>query len=181
MRNLLHLVNNRATSAKKNKKAKRGFTMAEAAVALTVIALVTVAALSLFTVSDNATRRESAESAALRLASDLVECFRETDNLLDFKAAVNFARAYTPCAAECEDPCANHVPRWTMENPDGGEYIYQLTRNPQMVLTVTVSIPEDAADPLTTNEATLTITATYRDRAIWDAPITFRKGAGAHA
>lgn len=177
MRNLLRFVNNRAKCAKNHKNAGRGFTLAEAAIALTVITLVTVTALSLFTASGNVTRRESAEEAALFLVSDLVECFRATDNLADFHDAVDFAR--NQCTVESCTHEDHAPPRWEKETKALNErYEYTLTVNPQMVVTAEIDIPEGEQ---TTENATLTITASYRNRDVWDTPYVFRKGVGADA
>lgn len=174
MYNLLQLVKNRALCAKNHKKSKRGFTLAEAAIALAVISVVTVAALTLFNSSESITRRENAEAAARYFASDLVECFRTTDNLADFRDAVDFARGYL-CTDACEE-CEHPAPRWAKETKQLGErYEYTLTSDRNMVLTVLFVTDAE------TQVQTISIMASYNGRDVWDTPYTFGKGVGADA
>lgn len=161
MYKLLQFVKNRALCAKKYRNGKRGFTIAEAAIALTVITLVTVTALTLFTTSENATLRENAETAALYLASDAVECFRTTDTTDAFCAALEFAGGEL----------------WELERNGYGDYAVKYARA-DMIVEIKIDTPEGAA---TTENADISIMASYNGHNVWKTPYTFRKGVGADA
>ncbi len=160
MCNLFSFVKNRAKCAKKHKNGKRGFTIAEAAISLALITIVTVTALTLFTTSEQAAARESAEAAALYLASDVVECFRTTDTLPAFRDAADFAGGEL----------------WGEIEPQGDfRYTMKHTRS-NTVVEIRITLPEGEQE---TENAVISITATYNDHSVWGDAITFRKGVGA--
>lgn len=83
-------------TAYKNKKrgflrgVLRGFTLAETALALAVISITCVGALSLILSAQRATMSAAQKQQAQLFAADIVNCFRVSDNS-DFKENLEFA------------------------------------------------------------------------------------------
>lgn len=79
-------------TAYKNKKrgVLRGFTLAETALALAVISITCVGALSLILSAQRATISAAQKQQAQLFAADIVNCFRVSDNS-DFKENLEFA------------------------------------------------------------------------------------------
>ncbi len=80
-------------TAYKNKKrgGVRGFTLAETALALAVISITCVGALSLILSAQRATMSAAQKQQAQLFAADIVNCFRVSDTYGDFEDNLEFA------------------------------------------------------------------------------------------
>ncbi len=78
-------------SYKKLNKHKRGFTLAETVLALAVISIASVGTLSLILASQRATMSAAQKQQAQLFATDIVHCFRVSDNYADFEDNLEFA------------------------------------------------------------------------------------------
>ena len=80
-------------TAYKNKKrgGVRGFTLAETALALAVISITCVGALSLILSAQHATMSAAQKQQAQLFAADIVNCFRVSDTYGDFEDNLEFA------------------------------------------------------------------------------------------
>ena len=76
-------------------KKKGGFVLAEVVIALSVILLVTVSALTIAISSVSARIKTVNESLASDFAENLLECFKAADNGEEFLANVKFAEGVT--------------------------------------------------------------------------------------
>ncbi len=76
---------------KKHNKSSRGFALSEAIVALSIIAIMSFATLSLFLASYNATKNAIDKSRAQNITESIIECYRITDSEADFAAALDFS------------------------------------------------------------------------------------------
>lgn len=72
-------------------KNKRGFTLMETVIALTIIVIVSVATLTIVLTSNLSTRRATERQVAAGYTADLVTCYRATDGSDAFFAAAAFA------------------------------------------------------------------------------------------
>lgn len=72
-------------------KNKRGFTLMETVIALTIIVIVSVATLTIVLTSNLSTRRATERQVAAGYTADLVTCYRATDDPVAFFAAAAFA------------------------------------------------------------------------------------------
>ena len=75
----------------KAQKRRRGYSMAECVVALAIIVVVSVAALSIVASSESARRKSIFHSDAQDFASNMLECFKAADNDAEFRENVIFA------------------------------------------------------------------------------------------
>ena len=75
----------------KMKKARRGFSLAEAVVALAVVVIITVAALTMVTSSIVATINATNKAEAQIFAQNVWECFKASENEDKFLENVEFA------------------------------------------------------------------------------------------
>ena len=76
---------------KKLNKNSRGFALSEAIVALSIIAIISFATLSLFLSSYNATKNAIDKSRAQNITEAIIECYRITDSEADFNSALDFS------------------------------------------------------------------------------------------
>ena len=76
-------------------KKKGGFVLAEVVIALSVILLVTVSALTIAIASVSARIKTVNESLACDFAENVLECFKAADNGEEFLANVKFAEGVT--------------------------------------------------------------------------------------
>jgi len=70
---------------------KRGFTLVETAIALAVIAIVSMSALVLYFTSENAVRSAHDKQQAQFYVSDVIACYRGSNTTDDFTKNVAFA------------------------------------------------------------------------------------------
>ena len=70
---------------------KRGFTLVETAIALAVIAIVSMSALVLYFTSENAVRSAHDKQQAQFYVSDVIACYRVSNTTDDFTKNVAFA------------------------------------------------------------------------------------------
>lgn len=82
---------------------KRGVSLAEAAIAITVITIVSIAALSTILFSINAQQRVINETRAQNFAASVFESFKAADTAEEFEANVSFAEGLTPTVKEDGD------------------------------------------------------------------------------
>jgi len=80
----------------KNKyKSSRGFAMAEVIIAIAVIGIISLAAVSLFTSSINSTKRAMDKAEAQNVLESVVECYRVSESGENFDNSFNSALAFT--------------------------------------------------------------------------------------
>ena len=84
-------------------KKKGGFVLAEVVIALSVILLVTVSALTIAISSVSARIKTVNESLASDFAENLLECFKAADNGEEFLANVKFAEGVTLSDGDASD------------------------------------------------------------------------------
>lgn len=82
---------------------KRGVSLAEAAIAITVITIVSVAALSTILFSINAQQRVINETEAQNFAASVFESFKAADTAEKFEANVSFSEGLTPTNTQKDD------------------------------------------------------------------------------
>ena len=78
-------------SKRKTEYKKRGFTLAESVLALTVISIASVGTLSLVLSSQRATISAAQKQQAQLYATDIINCYRVSDTYNDFANNVNWA------------------------------------------------------------------------------------------
>ena len=71
-------------------KNKKGFSVVEVVIAMAVITIVTVTALSILTSAANNTREMMYKADAQYLVADAVECFKVSNSTSEFYEALNF-------------------------------------------------------------------------------------------
>ena len=74
---------------------KNGITIAEAVIAMTVITIVTVSAISIILSSTVSTKKATYITEAQDFALSALECFRTSENEDDFKSALEFIGGYS--------------------------------------------------------------------------------------
>lgn len=130
---------------------KRGMTVAEVIIAIAVISVVTVSALSLVLYSENTALAAQYKTEAQYFALDALECFRVSADADEFESAMDFRGGYT-----------------VAEDVTGG-YIYKL-ENGGYVAIVTLSYGEEGQRPA------FSITVRNGDGDVVSEIIDFRKG-----
>ena len=79
----------------KNKyKSSRGFALGEVIIALAVVSVISLASVSLFTSSVNATKRAIDRAEAQNVLESVIECYRVTDIGENFDSNFNSALAF---------------------------------------------------------------------------------------
>ena len=77
---------------------KKGMTMVEVVIAMVVVLLVTVAAMSIILSSTHTTHTAVCRSQAQYFVSDAFTSFRASDSAEEFAAAMEFCGGYSECA-----------------------------------------------------------------------------------
>ena len=86
-------------------KNRRGITLAEVAIAMAVVTIVTVSALSIIVSSTQTTTRAICKTEAQYFAADALECFRASKDTTDFETAMTFRGGF----AECDGTNCQHA------------------------------------------------------------------------
>lgn len=72
------------------KRNKKGFSLVEVIIALSVIVIVSIATLTIVLSSVNARKKAADEAKALRFAENIYECYKAADNETEFLKNVQF-------------------------------------------------------------------------------------------
>lgn len=130
---------------------KKGMTMVEVIIAMAVVMLVTITALSIITSSTHTTQSALHKSQAQHFAEDAFACFRACETADQFADAMAFAGGYSECAVS------------------GSQYTFLLNAS-RFTAVVTVEYP--AGD-----RASFSIQITDDDDEVITSIPTFTKGA----
>lgn len=71
-------------------KTKRGFTLAEVVIAMTIASIISFTALSVVVLSNSVSKRATLRFNVVSEIDNLVECFKASDNIEEFENAINF-------------------------------------------------------------------------------------------
>ena len=69
----------------KKLKNKKGFSLVEVAIAMAVVSIVTITAIAIIYPATDKTKEANAQSNAIYFAADAIECFKATDNDMEFQ------------------------------------------------------------------------------------------------
>ena len=99
---------------------KKGITIAEVVIAMAVVTIVTVTALSIAFTSTRSTQKGLDKTAAQYFAADAVECFRAAADAEQFETAMAFRGGYTLCESSAVDPEKESQHQYTYQLADSG-------------------------------------------------------------
>lgn len=152
--------------AQKNKK-KRGFSLAETAIALAVIAIVSGAAMSMVLSSADIEGNTMLKSYVISDAENVLDCFRYAETVEEFKAVLNKANP--------SDSAGN--PRWKeiSDSIEASKRIitYELEQE-NYTVTLVLTLADTASDNIQ-NTDTLSFSAENRREESVMTGVTFTK------
>ena len=122
---------------------KKGITIAETVVAMTVITIVTVSAISVILSSTKSTGKAAYIAEAQDFSLNALECFRSAEDAASFEKAIDFIGGFTEKTPDDTNPDAqnNYIYTFKLENSGYTASVtvnYGITADEQDSFSVTV-------------------------------------------